>query len=350
MRDRVSIAGGFLAVLTLGLLAISGDSHAQGAKPAAPGKVITWRLAHTTSQHRSTWTYYSRFPDLVKQATGGQLVIEPKADLFGPTENIMAAIDGRVEMASQWIPFVSGTFALWDICSLPFFFSSIYEYERAINDPRLARILEETYAKAGLVRLFDVPGGAMNAVFSKKPIRTVADFKGVKIRASGLITTSALRLLGASPLTMPVAELADAMSRGTVDAAHTAISYGFGVGLRDQSKYLNIWGIQPTFLTSLVVNLKAWNSLPPDLQRKVREVAKVMEGQEMFAEDIENRMLTTVAKAAITVILPEKSEIEKAEALTRPAIDEWLKIAGPHGPQVLAVASEYASGGKFHKK
>jgi TRAP-type C4-dicarboxylate transport system substrate-binding protein len=350
MKNKMFLLGSTFFAVVLFFVAVCQESSAQAPKPAAPGKVITWRLAHLSSQHKSTWTYYSRFPDLVKQATNGQLIIEPKADLFGPTEYIMAAIDGRVEMAVQWIPFVSGSFPLLDVCSLPFFFKNIYEYERAINDPRLAKIMEGVYTKAGLVKLFDVPGGPLNAVYSNKPIRTADDFKGLKIRASGLMATATLKSLGASPLTMAITELSDAMSRGTVDAVHSAIAYGFGVGLRDVSKYLNIWPIQITFNTMLFVNQKAWNSLPPDLRQKLREVSKTLEGQEMFAEDIEDRTQISMAKASMSMIIPEKAEIEKAEEITKPVFDQWLKIAGPSGPQVLAIYSEYASGGKFKKR
>jgi len=63
-------------------------------------------------------------------------------------------------------------------------------------------------------------------------VATVDDFKGYKVRTSGLITTLAMKLMGASPLTIPTAEIMEALQRGTVDAIQTSAAGRWGSASR----------------------------------------------------------------------------------------------------------------------
>ena len=63
------------------------------------------------------------------------------------------------------------------------------ENEAFLNDPRMVEIERKSYAEKGLVKIADIPSEALDGVWGKKAIATVEDFKGMKIRTSGLITT-----------------------------------------------------------------------------------------------------------------------------------------------------------------
>jgi TRAP-type C4-dicarboxylate transport system substrate-binding protein len=344
-----------LVAMAMVALAIGTSDGAQvpktAVKPTTTGKkVITWVFASSSGTNPNIWGFnpYPRFQEMVERATDGRLSLDTKVDLFPATETINGVIGGRADIGFQRIPFVSGTFPLWDFGSLPFFFDNVYEYEKSLNDPRMVKIMEKTYREVGLVKLFESNGHPLDAIFSNKPISTVDQFKGLKIRTSGLLPTFTLKLLGASPLTMPILEISDALQRGTVDAVSTSPGYGLGAGMTDVTKYVNYWAVQSGYGGAVVVNLKSWNALPDDLKKILRNVGQEMQGQIFFATDCEYRVAVKgVEVAKLKVIVPDKAQIEKARELARPAINEWLKVAGPYGPEVLSIASQYASGAKI---
>ncbi|MCP3889101.1 MAG: hypothetical protein GY702_09555 [Desulfobulbaceae bacterium] len=320
------------------------------ATAQAGDKPIIWTFAASSGAAANIWGFhpYPRFQKLIEEATHGRLIIDTKVDLFPFKGTIQGVMKGGADMGFQRIPFVSGTFPLWDFASLPFFFKNVYEYEAAINDPAMTKILDETYAEKGLIRLFESPSTPLDAIFGNKAIEKVEDFKGLKVRSSGLLATFTLKLLGASPLTMSAMEISEALKRGTVDAVCTAPGYGMGAGMTDVTKHLSSWPIQSGYGGVVVVNMKTWKALPQDLQEIVKKVSRQMQGEVFFASDSEYRVAKTGIRAAgLSITVPDKPEIEKARQLAKPAIDKWLKIAGPRGPEVLAIAAKYASGAKI---
>ncbi len=312
--------------------------------PAPTGETFTWTFAVSPTIGVNGWTFtpYPRFQMAIEEATGGRLKLNLIEGLFPPAENIYGVIDGRADIAVQWTPYVSGTFPLWDFASFPFMWESVYEYEKAVNDPRMLSIMEKTYGEAGLVLLMDFPSGPVGDVWANKPIRTVADFEGLKTRATGLLNSNALKALGAAPLTLPFPELADALSRGTVDAVFTVTGWGLSVGLADVTEYSNLWDVGSEYGNMLVANKESFDALPADLQQILLKVAKEIEPQMYMGTDVLYRYAAVVLDSSTTVIVPERAEVAKAKELTRSAIDEWLKVAGPYGPEVLAIVDEYA--------
>ena len=180
-----------------------------------------------------------------------------------------------------------------------------------------------------------------------KAVATVEDFKGFKIRTSGLITTMAMKLLGASPLTIPNAEIMEALSRGTVDAIQTSRGWALGFGLADVCTNVSFWRFQSVFGGMLVVNKAKFDALPPDLKKIVLDTGREMQGQTVFGAKIEEMEADVGLKVSrLKVTQPSQAEINKARELVRPTIDKWLEIAGPHGKEILGIAANYAGGAK----
>lgn len=326
-------------------------SPAPAPAPApTPAKTVTWTFATSPGSGANVWGHNVapyRFQSMVEKATEGRLVLETKVGLFPPREVIHGVIDGRAEIGFQRIPWVSGTFPLWDFGSLPFIFANNYEYEAALNDPRMIKLTEKSYREVGLVKLLESPSTAQSGIFANQAFNTVEEFKGIKIRASGLLQTYTMELFGSSPLTIAGPELAEALQRGTVDAIATSLGYGLGVGLADVTDHVNLWPVSATFGGAVVVNAEKFDTLPADLQQILREVSREVQGQIIFGTDIDMRRAISGIKATgLTVVVPDKAEIAKAIALTKPVVDKWLEIAGPYGPELLAIISDYASGVK----
>lgn len=313
-----------------------------------PAETFTWTFATSPGSGTNVWGHNVapyRFQTMVEKATGGRLMMETKVGLFPPREVIHGVIDGRVEIGFQRIPWVSGTFPLWDFGSLPFIFADNYEYEAALNDPRMIELTEKSYREVGLVKLLESPSTAQSGIFANQAFNTVEEFKGIKIRTSGLLQTYTMELFGSSPLTIAAAELSEALQRGTVDAIATSLGYGLGVGLADVTDHVSLWPVSSTFGGAIVVNIESFDALPADLQQILREVSREVQGQIIYGGDVDlRRAISGIKATGLTVIVPDKTEIAKARTLTKPVIDKWLEIAGPYGTELLAIISDYASG------
>jgi TRAP-type C4-dicarboxylate transport system substrate-binding protein len=328
---------------------LGGYAEAQAQKP---GQKITWIFATNPGPAANTWTFYPypRFQKLLEKNSGGRLVLDTKMGLFPVNEVVHSVIAGRADIGWERIPWVAGTFPQWDY-ALPFFWDNIFEYEAFLNDPRLIELERKSYGEKGLVKIADIAVEALDGIWAKKAVATVDDFKGFKIRTSGLITTLSMKLLGASPLTIPTAEIMEALSRGTVDAIQTSRGWALGFGLADVCTHVSFWRIQSVFGGMLVVNKAKFDALPADLKKILLDTGREMQGQTIFGAKVEELEADVGLKVSrLKVTQPAPPEINKARELVRPTVDKWLEIAGPHGKQVLDIAAQYAGGAKIMLK
>jgi TRAP-type mannitol/chloroaromatic compound transport system substrate-binding protein len=111
---------------------------------------------------------------------------------------------------------------------------------------------------------------------TNKPIRTLADFKGAKIRTGVLQTIWVLEQVGAKPVRIPGGELYMALKLGTIDGGeYGAPSTDWGLKFQEITKYWVIpagWH-QVGTVSDLMINMDAWKKLPPDLQAIVEHAA-----------------------------------------------------------------------------
>lgn len=338
------------AVLAGSMLAMSA-AFGQPAKPAAPTTLtFNWEGAYGRA-NILVWPFRpgGRYEQLLLQHTDGGVNLDIKDKLYGLMESAFAVGDGRVMMGTQSIPAASGTYPLLDFGGIPGLFSEMpsgaTEYANALLDPKMMAALDEYTKKAGFKVLGASISLANNALWGNKPIRTLADFKGVKMRASGRTQTSALRDLGGSPLTLSMAEIEQALSRGTVDAITTSKSFGAERGLTQLAKYVSIWPITPIFAQVIVINVKAWDKLTPAQQQGIaRASAQLTREMPLALEQMDLAYTLWIRSTKTEMVVPEHAEVAKAMALMQPTVKEWLDTAGPQGKEVLRIAASHAKG------
>ena len=339
-----------IAVLPLVFAAASLTAQAQ-PKPAAPTTLsFNWEGAYGRA-NILVWPFRpgGRFEQLVTQYTGGTVRIDNKEKLFSIMDSAFAVGDGRVLLGTQSIAAASGTYPLLDFGGIPGLFSEIpngaTEYANAILDPKMMAVLDAYTKPAGFKVLGSAISLANNALWGNKPIKTLADFKGVKMRASGRTQTSALRDLGGSPLTLSMAEIEEALSRGTVDAITTSKSFGAERGLSQMAKYVSIWPITPIFPQFILVNLKAWDKLDARQKDGLLKASAQLTGEMATAlEQMENTYNLWIRSTKTEMVVPDDAEVKKAMALMQPVVKEWLDTAGPLGKDVLRIAVTHAKG------
>jgi len=241
--------------------------------PAQPPKVIAWKLTTADSAGVARHEAWKHFIAAVKESSGGRLAIElyPADALYPVTEALDSVKKGVTEAATTWADYWVGKALELKVISYrscdPFKDLGELNYLVSKFDDKLL----ETYKKLGVSYVGSGLFVPEEAFHSNKPIRSLEDFKGLRIRASGL-SQDLFKKLGGAITNVPMPEVYTAMKLGTIDAFESG-SYEDNW----QYKYQEVvkYSIEPTphlptgGFQQLIVNNDAWNSLPDDLKAVV---------------------------------------------------------------------------------
>lgn len=254
-----------------------------GNAASAQEKVIKWKAQSAWHRGDAFHDEAEYFCEALKLMSGGRLII-PKmfatGEIVGSIEAMTETSAGRFDLTHNSGMYVAGTLP-WTgllIGSRPGYtnesiFSAIrYLYEGGGLD------LYNEYIQTKY-KLYNLPVviTASEAVYSIKPIRTIDDFKGLKIRTSGL-NKMFFEELGATCVSIPMTEVTPAMERGELDACEMSSFYiDSKSGIEDVAKYVLVGTIhQPVGVTvQIFINLDSWNALPDDLKQIVDYAARV---------------------------------------------------------------------------
>lgn len=248
----------------------------------AQDKKIEWKAQSAWHRGDSFHDEAEYFCEALEIMSDGQLVI-PKmfatGEIVGPIEAMTETSAGRLELTHNSGMYVAGTLP-WTgllIGSRPGYtnesiFSALrYLYEGGGLD------LYNEYIQTKY-HLYSLPAviTASEAVYSMKPIRTIEDFKGLKIRTSGL-NKMFFEELGATCVSIPMTDVTPAMERGELDACEMSSFYiDAKSGIEDVAKYALVGTIhQPVGITvQIFINLDTWNELPDNLKETVEYAAE----------------------------------------------------------------------------
>jgi len=135
---------------------------------------------------------------------------------------------------------------------------------------------QELYGRYNIMYFPQGVSGPESGFRTNKPIRTLADFKGVTLRTGVLQTIWVLEQIGAKPVRLPGGEVYTALKLGTLDGAEFALpSTDWNMKLQEITKYVSHpagW-FQPGCASDLMINMDAWKKLTPDLQSIIENAA-----------------------------------------------------------------------------
>lgn len=127
------------------------------------------------------------------------------------------------------------------------------------------KICDEIEASSGLKMLCMNWAAAPRSVLSTRPLRSVADFKGLKIRVPGAAAAAFFEALGAATESMPFSEIYTAMSQGILDACEAPLSTLYSYSLHEVAKnvYLSEHSLAPS---CWAMSARIFNALPKEYQ------------------------------------------------------------------------------------
>jgi TRAP-type mannitol/chloroaromatic compound transport system substrate-binding protein len=206
----------------------------------------------------------------LKEATGGRLDITlyGAGTLVGAFEQIDALNKGIFEVGHNAPAYYAGKDAAFSaIFSLAGVWPNSSEAKIWVDHFGGKELASELYAKYNIHYVGRVLS-APEPIMSKKPLKSLDDFKGLKIRTTPGLASMLFQKIGASPVPLPGGEIYTALDTGVVDAAEfVSLSENWDIGLHEVSKYVLFPSFHcPTAICDIGVNADAWKKLPPDLQ------------------------------------------------------------------------------------
>lgn len=307
----------------------------------AHAKTFRWRLQSVWST-KTTTKYLKRFADNVKKATDGQVLIKVyTANQLVKIKSTLGAVQkGAVEMGCG-----SGFYNATIIPEgnieggLPYAWRNFAELWQVWSMYGMRELVREAYAEKGLFHLTLQSAGDYT-IMTTKPVHKLEDFAGMKIRTWGS-PAKVLKQFGASPTMIPGAEQYIALQRGTIDGTVYPAFVLDVYKLREVVKYVIVPSIIDPPTTNIYVNMKAWQSLPEDLQHKIEQVAQlhtVAYSRDLLA--LREKAIENLKKQGGKVLVLPDSELQK---LRQAAFDEWEVLAekNPRSRKMIDIMNRF---------
>jgi TRAP-type transport system periplasmic protein len=257
------------ALLALSAVMLSGPAAPLVAQSKPP---ITLRLTWNTSLDNHIGRGAQHLAKRASELTGGQVTIRlfPNAGLGSEQQALEGMQAGTVDMG--YITVYTNAVKLGVVLDLPFLFRDFAHWKKAV-DGMPGRTIAEAAPAAG-VRVLAWHIGGWRDVYGSKPLRTVDDFKGLKIRTQqALAIVEFFKAIGAIPTPVAWPETYLALQQRTVDAAETALWAMFDAKQYEVAKY----AVETHHAQSnipLLVSEQKWKSLAPEVQQAILAAAR----------------------------------------------------------------------------
>jgi TRAP-type C4-dicarboxylate transport system substrate-binding protein len=266
--------------------------------------------------------------------TKGKVELEPTSlPELGLTgfELVRVLKAGLVDVADVLPTYVSGDVPLIEGVDLPGFFS--YEEFDKSHKAHVAwhKVMKTNEAKLGGVFLGSY-GYAYQVLFSRKPVNSLADLKGLKVRVFGAAQTDFVRALGAEPVSLTVAEVYSALERGTVDAAITGTIAGFNLKWYEVTKHMIDLQIGPVMI-SFFASKRSWDRMPPDLRKALEEIGSelTVKGWDLAKSSTSEGIEQNKKKGMSYVALRPEWKAPIRDAVQKTVLPGWIKRTGADG-------------------
>jgi TRAP-type mannitol/chloroaromatic compound transport system substrate-binding protein len=299
---------------------------------------LRWRLA--SSFPKSLDTIYGAaevFSKKVGELSGGKFTVSVHAagELMPPFGVVDGVQQGTVEMAHTAPYYFFGkdpTFAL--DCAIPFGLNSRQMTAWMVEGNGM-KLMREFYAQFNIINFPMGNTGAQMGGWYRKPVKTLADIKGMKIRIGGF-GGAVLQRIGGVPQNIPGGEIYQALEKGTIDAAEWVGPYddqklGFNK-VAPYYYYPGWWEGGPQL--SLYVNNKAYEGLSAEYKAIVEAASAVAHIAMQARYDAKNPAALKQLVASKVQVLPMPTAVMQAAFKEAEALYAELNASNPNWKKI----------------
>lgn len=322
---RVAIAGaGAAAASSLGAPFVSNPAHAA---------TTTWKVQTSWPAGVGLATF-KEWCGTIKEKTGGELEFRAfgAKEVVGDFELIDGVRNGVLEAMNSFTLYWAGKMpAAAFLSSYTLGLRYPHEWDVFFYSGGGLQAARDIFAKQGLYYVNRIHHDA-NIIHSKRPIRSIDDFRDLKLRVPGGMIAETFAAAGARTTLLPGGEVFAALEKGTIDAAdYTGPAVNWDLGFQQVTKYIStgpegLMSIyQPVDLMDFVVNMDVWNKLSPQMKTFVDNEVQIYSNTHFGA--IQKANLEAWPKYAKAGIEVNRLSADDVERFTEIAVPIWFKWA-----------------------
>lgn len=335
-----------LALMTLvatAILVVAGGTWVQAATTQLTYSVF-FPPTHGQAKAGEAWARE------VEKRTNGQVKINVLAGgTLTPADQCFdGTVKGISDLGMSCFAYTRGRFPLMEVLDLPLGYP---------NGRVATRVANEFYKKfmpkeLETVKLLYIHAHGPGLLHTLKPVATLEQLKGMKIRSTGL-SAKVVEALGAVPVAMPQGQTYEALQKGVVEGTFTPIETLKGWKQAEVIKSTtDCSSIGYTTAMFVVMNLKKWNSLPADVRKVMEEVSSQwidVHGKAWDQLDQEGREYSiSLGNKVVPLSANENARWKKT---VRPIIDTYIKeVSGKGLPAQQAVKEVESMINQFGKR
>ena len=304
-------------------------------------------LAITTAQAQTKWDLPAAYPatnfhtvnlqqfaDDIDKASSGKLkiTVHANASLFKLPEIKRAVQGGQAQIGEILLSAYQNEWIIFGADGLPFLADS---YDEAMKLWRAQKpLLDKKLGEQGMMALYSV-AWPPQGIYTKKPLASAADLKGVKWRAYSPATSRIAELVGAQPVTVQAAEFAQALATGVVESTMTSGATGVDSKLFEHLKfYYDTQAWLPK--NAVIVNKAAFDALDAPTRAAVMKAAADAEARGWAASRKVNVDTLERLKVNGMQVLPPSPQLKADMAkVGETMLKEWVDRAGADGKALL---------------
>ncbi|GHV52261.1 C4-dicarboxylate ABC transporter [Deltaproteobacteria bacterium] len=304
--------------------------------PGAAFAKTVLKLGHTGAPNHHYNLTCEKFVEAVKQRSKGDIEIKifPSDQLGNQRQLVEGAQLGTVDLVltsdSQTSSFVDS----WGVLNLPFLFRDIDHVSKAM-DGKAGEYFSKEAEKKGLVVLGFWENGFRHVSNSKRPINTLEDLKGLKLRTpNSQVTLESFKALGALPTPMSFGEIYSALQLGTVDGQENPVAHMLTQKWYEVQKFFSLTGHQHN-VEPLLISKIIFDSLKPEAQKILLEEGKAhsLVSRKMVVDDEQGQLKELESKIAVNKVADMKPFLDAC----KPVYDDARKKYGSIVDEILAV-------------
>ena len=233
-----------------------------------------FRAADTQAEDYPTVQALRYMGVLIAERTGGrhEIKVFHSRQLGEEKETIEQTRAGAIDLNRTNVALIGNFVPAMNVLAMPFLFRSIEHMQKVLDGPIGGEILD-SFQPYGFVGLAFYDSGARSIYNSVRPVKSVADLKGLRIRVQqSELMSEMMRSLGAEPVELPYGQVLTGLATHLLDGAENNWP---SFVTTDHYKYAGYYTLTGHTMSPevLVISLKAWQSLSQEDQQIFRESA-----------------------------------------------------------------------------
>jgi TRAP-type transport system periplasmic protein len=314
-----------------------------GKKLARAEDHLKWAV-FTPDSEVTFRTVMKPFAETVQRESDNAVVFDlfPNGALGrNPGQQPQMVLDGVADVAWVVPSYSPGRFPDTEVLELPGLFKDLRESSLVATRLNQRKVFND-YGDFYVIGMW---GTAPYSIHTNFPVSSIADLKGKTIRASSKNESAALRVFGAVPIGMPVTEIPEAISRGTISGttSHLSPFFDFGLDRVTNNHFFIGLGVVPL---AVLMNKEKFDALPQSARTVIernagdaltnRWIESVTSYNEANLEKLKNNPKNKV-------VFPSQAQREEAQKLLAPVRDEWVAASERHKELKAALDTKLAA-------